>query len=140
MAKNLGTIFDFPAILAENLLLKLCKISLKPSTSRFGFQALLFTFGLFFVSLFLGEQSGGCLMWWTLWLGITFIALAIYFSMYFLRHQPEDQILKKLEKLDKLDDILSAINNLATQIRLERESRNGKSESNKPDESDYSNL
>jgi len=37
-----------------------------------------------------------------------------------------------LRKLDKLDDILSAINNLTEQIKLDRESRNGQYANHKP--------
>ena len=144
---KLGGIYDFSGNKISSALHNVLNISLKPSTSRFGFQAMLLTIGLFFISLFLGEQAGGLLMWWSMWLGVAFILLAIYFSTYFLRHQPEDTMAKKLDalddkldkltKLDKLDDILSAINNLTEQIKLDRESRNGqcanyKPKSNKP--------
>jgi hypothetical protein len=134
--------YDFSGDKISSAMHRFLNISLRSSASRFGFQAVLLTIGFFFISLFIGVQVGRSLMWWALWLGIAFILLAIYFSVYFLRNQPEDITAKKLNaldakldkltKLDTLDDILLAINNLAEQIKSDRENRNGQCANYKP--------
>lgn len=108
----MGYIYDRPA---EWVLLPFAKklhISFDPSPSRWGFFAVFFAWGLFYLSLFYTmpqTPDRGDIMW-IFWLGIALIATAVYIGVYFLRHQDRDPSNKQLA------DIKQGITDINTKL------------------------
>jgi hypothetical protein len=107
---------------------KIFKVSLRPSQSRWGFQAGLLALGLFSVALASQYQSGGnnMLVFWIL--GGLAIFIALCTSIYFLRHQDQDQVTKDIasikadigtmnQKLEGMSRILQDIKDLLEKQR-----------------------
>jgi hypothetical protein len=137
---------------------KYLRTDLQPSFVRWGTMGFMLTWAIFFLSLFITikfapQFEGGNLMEWVfLGIGIFIILIIINLTLYFGSHNYKDPTAKRINKIDesisnvnvnidkfsnninklgdKLDNIDQHIIDLTNEIRLDREARNVRNQSN----------